>query len=384
MKFTDPLTLVTGKPGGGKTLLALTVLKVMQDSARARGEDMPVFQANVPGLKLPWPAVDPKEWATLPAGAVLLVDEAWQFFPVRGRGEPPAWIGELAKVRHYGIRVVLVVQDPMLMDVFVRRLVNRHFHVVRKFGTHFATVHEYVSGVHEQVSKSRGESVRHEWRYPKSTFDLYRSAEAHSVQARMPFKVWLLLALPFIVAGLAWWSWVGFLDPDRKLKPAGSPPPAAGPGAAHAGPGSAVGSAALTPAAYVDSHAPRVPGLAYTAPVYDEVTRPVQAPYPAACILSASVCKCFTQQGTRLEVPHQLCRDIALGGFFVAWQPPSPPAQASTHGAGGSVAAAQVPAPAHGFNSAHWRAPEADSGTVLQWPDGSPQRPARRASAPLP
>jgi hypothetical protein len=33
-----------------------------------------------------------------------------------------------------------------------------------------------------------------------------------------------------------------------------------------------------TPKEYVESFEPRIPGLAYTAPVYDEVTKVVEAP----------------------------------------------------------------------------------------------------------
>lgn len=75
----------------------------------------------------------------------------------------------------------------------------------------------------------------------------------------------------------------------------------------------------MTPAEYVKQFQPRVPGLAYTSPVYDEVTKPVRAPYPAACVQGASRCQCYTQQGTKLEVPKDLCQGIVAGGFFMAW-----------------------------------------------------------------
>jgi hypothetical protein len=77
-----------------------------------------------------------------------------------------------------------------------------------------------------------------------------------------------------------------------------------------------------TAAEYIDSFSPRFAGLAYTAPVYDDVTKPVVAPYPAACVMSRTRCQCYTQQGTRLDVPGQMCKQITEGGFFVAWNQP--------------------------------------------------------------
>jgi hypothetical protein len=59
----------------------------------------------------------------------------------------------------------------------------------------------------------------------------------------------------------------------------------------------------LTPREYVESYSPRIDGLAYTAPVYDEVTKPTEAPVPVACIESASKgCRCWSQQATRLDM----------------------------------------------------------------------------------
>jgi hypothetical protein len=47
---------------------------------------------------------------------------------------------------------------------------------------------------------------------------------------------------------------------------------------------------------WIAEHQPGIEGLAYTAPVYDEVTKPVLAP-SAACIASVSRCACYSEQG---------------------------------------------------------------------------------------
>ena len=77
---------------------------------------------------------------------------------------------------------------------------------------------------------------------------------------------------------------------------------------------------------YLREQQPRVAGLAYTAPVYDEVTKPVEAPYPAACVKMGDRCGCYSQQATKLDVPKALCESIVSGGFYVAWQTKAAPA----------------------------------------------------------
>jgi len=333
-----PITLITGLPGHGKTLYALSRIKEEADK-----EGRPVFQcsgqpdpskregdkrsASIAGLRLPWPEIDPMRWWEAPPRSIVLIDEAQVVFPIRGRGEPPEWIQRLSTHRHLGIDIVLITQGPMLIDSFVRQLVDRHFHVVRKFGTHFATVHEYANGCRDLVLKSRGdESIRHEWRYPKEVFGWYTSAEVHTVKRRIPMKVWLILAAPLVALALGFFAFQrlkpsaqgeaikdGVHGPTAAATPAGREAPAQR--AAHAGP--------VSREDYLASHVPRVAGLAYTAPLYDEVTKAVQAPYPAACVVMRGECRCYSQQATRLDMGDDLCRGIVAKGFFVAWQQPA-------------------------------------------------------------
>jgi len=317
------ITLVTGLPGHGKTLYSLFRWK-----AEAEKDGRPVFHNGIPGLNIMgWQVWDVKDWQQLPANALLIVDEAWDDFPIRGRGEPPAHIGELARHRHLGIDIVLIAQDPMLIDSFVRRLIDRHFHIVRKFGTHWATIHEYANGVKESVAKGRGDSIKHEWRYPQEVFGWYTSSEQHTVKRRIPARVWLLLAIPFVLLAL---GIVGYqkLRPEYVAQQAQGKVAGAsggvfhGVGAAPSQSGRDAQGRGLSPVEYAQSFTPRVQGLPHTAPVYDDVTRPIEAPYPAACLNMPSKhrCTCYTQQATKLDVPPQICEQIAAGGFFLAWK----------------------------------------------------------------
>lgn len=335
------IVLITGVPGAGKTLYALNWVK-----AKAEKEGRTVYYSGIADLNtavLPWTECKPEEWHKLPAGALVVVDECQRVFRPRMHGSAvPEFVEKLETHRHLGIDLVFITQHPMLVDTNVRRLVGLHFHVMRRFGAKWATVHEW-GGVREGCDKNRADSVRHDFRYPVESFGWYKSAELHTHKLRVPARVWVLLAVPFVAVGAMYYGYRAMAGSS------GSEAAAASESAASASalslspslpprdaPPASDGS--MSVADYLRMHSPRVRGLAYTAPVYDSVTQPTEAPYPAACIQSASRCQCYTQQGTRLNVPRDLCRSISEGGFFVAWRQDGTQAQ--------SAPAAQAPATA--------------------------------------
>lgn len=318
-----PITLITGLPGHGKTLYALARYK-----GEAEKDNRPVFHNGIPGLNIPnWQPWDVMKWDQLPATALFIIDEAQITFPVRGRGSPDAWIEKLTTHRHLGIDIVLITQNPMLLDSFVRRLVDRHFHIVRKFGTSFATIHEFANGSKDNVHQSRKDSITHEWKYPKEVFDWYKSAEVHTVKRRIPARVFVLLAMPFIFLALAYVAYLR-LNPeaqgDRVTEHGGGKPASEAQGGLFQPPGGARRASQengpMTVEQWFVHNTGRVPSLPHTAPAYDDVTKPVHAPYPAACVqMPSKGCKCYTQQGTVLDVGDLVCLQIVERGFFVAW-----------------------------------------------------------------
>ena len=321
-----PITLVTGLPGHGKTLWALATLKPL-----AEGEKRAVFHNDIPGLAIDgWRAHEANKWHDLPAGSYMLIDECQRVFPIRTRSSAvPEHVSQLETHRHLGVDLYLVTQHPMLIDTNVRKLVDRHFHVVRKFGTQFATIYEFPTGVQDSPEKNKQKNgvVRHEWRYPKSVFAWYKSAELHTVKSRLPARFWMLIALLVAIPVVFWLVYVRlWVQHGQAVKPAAAVASASSaPGGAGSGVVSRYASPprladALSAGQYLATFRPRVAGLAFTAPAYDQLTKPVEAPYPSVCAYSAEFpCRCWSQRGFALLVPKPLCEQLAREPMDPYW-----------------------------------------------------------------
>lgn len=306
------ITLITGTPGAGKTLYALNYVKDLSEK-----ENRPVFYNGVNDLKLPWSELDKGEdWHTVPAGSIVLIDECQRVFRPRGNGSAvPLHVEKLETHRHDGIDLVVITQHPMLVESNVRRLVGRHFHVMRNFGMKRATVHEW-GQVKEACDKNRSDSIRHEFAYPATSFEWYKSAELHTHKRRIPAKLWVLLAVPFVLAAIAYAMYQWQLSKVQTAKPESGPI-----SSGKVVPASAAVTTASVPAVdpiqWFNDQTPRIVGLPHTAPVYDNLAKPTVMPLPVGCIASANKCFCVTEQGTRIpDMQESICRDIVKNGYF--------------------------------------------------------------------
>lgn len=303
--MSAPITLVTGLPGSGKTQSTLVAVK-----EKAEKENRVVYYSGIPELTLPWlPLEKPEDWHKVPDGSIIVIDEAQRCFRPRGAGAVvPEHVSALETLRHRGFDLFLLTQHPMLLDANVRRLTGLHRHVVRVFGMARATIHEW-GEINTDPEKGRADSLRTTFNFQPEAYQWYKSAEVHTIKRKVPARVWLLLCLPVLVVALGWVA-------VRYLKKAGDPPSAAAIKSVSASPteGKAPEKNPIV------EHVPRVSGLAFTAPVYDQVTRPVRAPYPAACVSMGGVCRCYTDQATVLDVPKPMCQAIVQQGFYVDWE----------------------------------------------------------------
>ena len=172
------IELITGLPGNGKTLLAISEVK-----AQAERENRPVFYHGIPELNIPgWELLeDPREWAKVPPRSIVLLDEAQKTFRNRSLGSvPPVYVTELETHRHLGIDLVMITQHPSLIDPAVRRLSGRHRHVIRIWGMEASTVHKW-DAVKDNCDKQRADSEKTKWSFDKRVYGLYKSAEVQTV-----------------------------------------------------------------------------------------------------------------------------------------------------------------------------------------------------------
>ncbi|MDF3831818.1 zonular occludens toxin domain-containing protein [Cupriavidus basilensis] len=320
---TSVVTLVTGLQGNGKTLFGIhSVKKLWEEEGAKEGA---VFYHGINELVLPWlPLEKPEDWPDVPDGSVVFIDEAQKLFRVRANGAAvPRWVSELETLRHRGIRLWLFTQHPMLLDNNVRRLCGRHIHLVRKFGAQASSLHEW-NAVRENCDKPAGrkDSQRSTFKFPKSVYGLYKSAEVHTVKRKIPPKV--MAIVPLSIAALVLLGYVGYRKVYKPMHGEAELTQAAG---SQKGGQIAYGTEGdrrarpLTTAEYVQSYTPRIPGLDYTAPAYDDLTKPKRVPVPAACVTFKGGCNCYTQQGTRLPVQKDQCAQIVQTGFFMAFDP---------------------------------------------------------------
>ncbi|MCK2088651.1 zonular occludens toxin domain-containing protein [Thauera aromatica] len=307
--------LHTGQPGAGKTLLTLHAVR-----ERAKTENRPVFYAGIEILKpeeFPgWQVLDdPKKWFDCPDGAIIVHDECQTLYRPRGNGAAvPDYVARFETHRHQGFDIYLITQHPMLVDSNIRRLAGEHSHIVRAFGAKLATMHTWQQ-VKEQCDKVRGDSMQKTVPYPKELFDAYKSATVHTHQRKLPVRMLWLLLVPIGLAASAWYMshWYSAQEAPKKAESivGTSMPSDSARSRQPSGPKSLQ--------EWLREQQPRILGLPHTAQVYDEVTKVVTAPYPAACIASTTRCICYSQQGTRLDTPEALCRQIVATGYFIAW-----------------------------------------------------------------
>ncbi|PJI97928.1 zona occludens toxin [Acidovorax sp. 69] len=327
-----PINIVTGLPRQGKTLF--TFIQVME---RAKKENRPVFYCNIPEVTLDgWTRIDhPDKWMDCPNDSIIVVDELQQFWGMASTGaRVPLPILELSMHGKRGIDFYFITQDPTLIHATPRKLCETHWHVVRAFGSENAVAHKF-NRMQTDPEKVKAKSEKYPWRYPKEAFGKkdkagnwitkpwYKSADVHNIKRSIPTKLWAI-PVGLLLAGLAIYAAFYFASGAiGKASGSGSaiaakvdgarPPVATGSGAA-----ASVGP--MTAAQYLASRTPRFPDFPQTAPAYDDVTKPTEAPYPAACVQMGKTCKCYTQQATLLQVSAAACLQIVQHGFFMDWK----------------------------------------------------------------
>lgn len=305
------ITLITGVPGSGKSLHAVSDLLLPMQTAEIEHEGQKVkrvLHTNIKNLLLDHVHIDKDDLLRWPEwckpGDFICFDEVQEVWRPRSMGaQTPDSIAKLETHRHMGVDFVIITQHPMLLDQNIRRLVGRHLHVRRVANMNLAVVYEWDHASNPAMVKSA--ITTRPWRYPKSAFKLYKSAEAHTKQPRrLPAA---LLVVLVAAVGLAY----GVYSMQERLSER------------YGGKSAAQLSSAAKPLNVpVGAAAVLAPLVLSAVPV--SVVPAAPAPErPLGCISTVSRCSCFDQSGFKVPMPELACREASKELVYIIREAPS-------------------------------------------------------------
>jgi zona occludens toxin (predicted ATPase) len=178
------ITLITGTPGSGKTLRAVSLIKDFLAGGR------PVY-ANIAGINIPGVLPAPDDWRDTPESSVVIYDEVQQKWPSTGKpgAAPDDDIKALEIHRHSGHDIIVMTQHPTLVHHHVRKLVGQHIHVRRASNAKVVTLFTMPEVFDPKDKNEIRNADKQTWRYPKDLFACYKSATAHTHTFKMPAKI---------------------------------------------------------------------------------------------------------------------------------------------------------------------------------------------------
>lgn len=331
------MVLVTGTPGAGKTLNTIkNVYEEVQKNPffEKKGEDgiiekykREVYSCNINGIDTEKSGFkileDPTKWTSLPAGSILIIDEASDFYPTSKKfgDDLEKDVAELRKHRHYGIDIYYITQQPGLINKNIRILCGLHRHYQRNFGGKTTISYEQ-NAVFETDSKFLNYAEQNGAKkstviLDKKYFGFYKSTEIDTHKSKLPIlTLFLKLGLPIIglivCVVFLFSSFTDSKEDHKKSKPTSEIQLNQLADSAF----SSSSKKSISKEEYQDSFKPRLPFVQETAPIYDEVYQVVTYPKLKGCYKQSnddSSCECFTQQGTIYKLPIKICLDY-IGG----------------------------------------------------------------------
>lgn len=319
-----PVKFYTGLPGSGKSACMVDMLVELKEKEPGRPRYAAGIDELAPGLAEPLTADMLQAWWELPTGSYVFIDECQECMPLDG-GHPPEWVKRMSKVRHDGIDFVLSSQKPGFVSTYVRGLVDEHVHHVRKFRSKWLATYTFPRCVPdpERPSVQKG-GVSELRRLPERVFGMYKSAETHTMKMKLPRKFWVMVGVVVVLVVLAFGIpvslkhlWTAASTGAAKVTAAGTK----GVTAAARNGGGDDRSRQLRRDDYVKWSTPRVAGLPWTAPAFDD--QPVRAVPAVYCIaVEDGECGCVSEQGTRVKMEPGMCRSIASDGVYNPFKEP--------------------------------------------------------------
>ena len=332
------ITLITGVPGSGKTLMAVSDLAKKVDKEWAGRK---IFIHGISELTIPTEPIpdghtiqDMHVWLKWPEnhGSVVVIDEAQNIFPPRSAGSKTPEIVEWLHVhRHSGIDIILITQMPGRIDKQVRDLVGAHYHIHK---TPLGVRMRYFWDYCENNPKSGMKNARPEvYKFDKKAFGLYKSAEIHTKVKTPKSRVLWVIPVALIVFGFTAYmgysllsgfgssekddsenlSVSSFVDvPSDDLKKTVKDKSVVA-GQEMGGRIAPSQNKNLTE----DMLKPKIEGMVESKPLYDQIRQVKQLEYPVACISGGkSGCSCYSSQGTVIkEIDKKTCNHYVKNGM---------------------------------------------------------------------
>lgn len=332
------ITLITGVPGSGKTLMAVSDLAKKIDKEWAGRK---IFIHGIPELTIPTEPIpdghtiqDMHVWLKWPEnnGSVVVIDEAQNIFPPRSAGSKTPEIIEWIHVhRHSGVDIILITQMPGRIDKQVRDLVGAHYHIHK---TPLGVRMRYFWDYCENNPKSGMKNARPEvYKFDKKAFGLYKSAEIHTKVKTPKSRVLWVIPLALVVFGITSYMGYSLLSGFGSSEKADSE-------------NSSVSSFVDVPSDDLKKTVkdksvvagqemggriapsqnknlieemlkPKIEGMVESKPLYDQIRQVKQLEYPVACISGGRTgCSCYSSQGTVIkEIDKKTCNDYVKNGM---------------------------------------------------------------------
>lgn len=332
------ITLITGVPGSGKTLMAVSDLSKKVDKEWAGRK---IFIHGIPELTIPTEPIpeghtiqDMHVWLKWPEnnGSIVVIDEAQNIFPPRSAGSKTPEIVEWLHVhRHSGVDIILITQMPGRIDKQVRDLVGAHYHIHK---TPLGVRMRYFWDYCENNPKSGMKNARPEvYKFDKKAFGLYKSAEIHTKVKTPKSRVLWVIPAALIVFGITAYMGYSLLSGLGSSEKADSE-------------NSSVSSFVDVPSDDLKKTVkdksvvagqemggriapsqnknlteemlkPKIEGMVESKPLYDQIRQVKQLEYPVACISGGETgCSCYSSQGTVIkEIDKKTCNDYVKNGM---------------------------------------------------------------------
>ena len=213
--------LITGRPGHGKNIYALTFLEKegfinydKESKTFSSTIDRPLFFIAFDSIdivdattakyedldKLPEDQ-ESENRSKFPDNSVIVIDEAHRYSPrSSNRSGFTGFVSFLKIHRHYGFDFIFITQSQKDLNIDIRNLVENHFRVNRPFGTQKSFVNHYL-GAETSENKQPVKQSSKPFVLDKRFFEVYKSASIHNYKSSIPKKYYAFIVLFIIFIG---------------------------------------------------------------------------------------------------------------------------------------------------------------------------------------